>query len=269
MNGLYSVPLYDIGIRSMGYGVSFNLWGKQYGVRMIFLLLIPYSLLLIPLAALGQTIPESDFAKSVIPMYSTDAWYTLSMSNNEFSVANKNGKLEITKVKQNDKCTLVMAKGNLYGWDGGEFGGKLTYKPADGSKPTVHIKDGNIKYIFSLNDSIYFIEGLAHLSTNEGAMYKLDTAGGKFTYSKILSFYDAPEAFAMYNDMLLIAGHQNFYIIHKNIMAEILLQNMFWRGLYPNSIAVIDDKHVYIGIRSGYVKLNLKNKEIVFYKYKK
>ncbi|HTB07716.1 MAG TPA: hypothetical protein VK806_12260 [Bacteroidia bacterium] len=202
-------------------------------------------------------------------MYSTDPWYVLSLSTNEFSVANKDGKLEITKAHEVHNCELVLPYGNLFGVDNGEFGGKLSYKPADGSKPLVSIKDGNIKYIFTLSDSIYFIEGLAHLSTNEGAMYRLDTAGSKFTYSKILSFYDAPEAFAMYNDMLLIAGHQNFYIIHKNIMAEILLQNMFWRGLYPNSIAVIDDKHVYIGIRSGYVKLNLKNKEIIFYKYKK
>jgi hypothetical protein len=30
----------------------------------------------------------------------------------------------------------------------------------------------------------------------------------------------------------------------------------------------MDDKHVYIGIRGGYVKLNMKTKNIIFYKYR-
>ena len=239
--------------------------GEGWGEGKIILAL----LFLIPLTASSQTFPESDFTKEIPPVYSTDPWYVLNQSPYDFAVAVNNGKLEISDYKEKKKCELVLPAGNLFGLDNGEFGGKLTYKPADGAKPTVNIKDGNIKYIFSLSDTIYFIEGLAHLSINEGAMYKLDTTGNKFTVSKILSFYDAPEAFAMYNDMLLIAGHQNFYIIHKNIMADILLKNMFWRGLYPNSIAAIDDKHIYIGIRGGYVKLNLKTKEVTFYKYKR
>jgi hypothetical protein len=232
-------------------------------------LLALFPLSLSVMAANGQVFSESDFSKSPIPVYSTDPWYVLNQSKNEFALSVKDGQLVITKVQDKSRCEFVLPKGNLFGTDNGEWGGKLTYKPADGSKPEVKIKEGNIKYIFSFKDTVYFIEGLAHLGTNAGALYKLDTANNTFTVTKMLDFYDAPEAFAMYNNMLLVAGHQNFYIIHDNIMAEILLKDMFWRSLYPNSIAVIDEKHVYIGIRSGYVKLNLKTKDVTFYKYKK
>ncbi|HSY76055.1 MAG TPA: hypothetical protein VK890_04315, partial [Bacteroidia bacterium] len=81
-------------------------------------------------------------------------------------------------------------------------------------------------------------------------------------------FEDAPDAFAIYDSTLFIASHQSFYLVHNNLKKEVVLRNVFWRSLYPNSIAIMDYKHVYIGIRGGYVKLNLKTKQLTFYKYK-
>ncbi len=37
----------------------------------------------------------------------------------------------------------------------------------------IEIKEGNIKFVFDFNGKIYFIEGLAHLSYSEGAIFEL------------------------------------------------------------------------------------------------
>jgi hypothetical protein len=218
--------------------------------------------------SVGQVYEQSDFVKTKIPLYSTDDWYVLNTSTNEFSVFNKNGQLVITKAKRDTNTKFKLPYGRLIGTDNGKFGGQLKFVPKDTPKVARQIKPGNIKLIFQFKDSIYFIEGLAHLSVNRGALYRLDTSNKVFTYIKIIGFEDAPEAFAIYNNTILIASHQSFYVIHDGYKKEVLLSNTFWRSLYPNSIAVIDEKHVYIGIRSGYVMLNLKTKYLTFYKYK-
>jgi hypothetical protein len=220
------------------------------------------------ITALGQSYSEADFKRTKPPLYSTDEWYALNVSTDEFSVFNKNGQLEITKAGGDTNTQFKLPKGRLIGIDRGEFGGALKYIPNCKPKEAIQIKSGNVKLIFQYHDSIYFFEGLAHLTINNGALYRLDTANTTFTYTGIVGFEDAPEAFAIYNNQILIASHESFYILHNGLKKEVVLRNTFWRSLYPNSIAVIDEKHVYIGIRSGYVKLNLKTKELTFYKYR-
>ena len=69
----------------------------------------------------------------------------------------------------------------------------------------IEIKEGNIKFVFEFNDQIYFIEGLAHLSYSGGAIFELKKDGENFTYKSIMEFDDAPEAFTIYGNKLLIA----------------------------------------------------------------
>ena len=140
--------------------------------------------------------------------------------------------------------------------------------PADTTQKNIEIKSGNIKFIFKFKDKIYFIEGLAHLGYSGGALFELDAKDNKFTYKQLINFDDAPEAFTIYHDKFLIATHKNFYVI-KDFQKELIFQDTFWSSLYPNSIAVFDDKNVFIGIRSGIVKLDLTTKTLKFYKNNK
>lgn len=217
------------------------------------------------------TIPV-DFVETTPPKYGSPDWYFLNYSNNEFSVTTNNGQIAINKVKKvrhkGDKCELKLPNGTLTGIDRGEWGGSLTFNSTDSTMNPVEIKSGNIKFIFTFKDKIYFIEGLAHLSMSEGVLYEFDTVNDSFTYKKLLDFEDAPEAFAIYSDKFLIATHENFYVV-KDFKKELVFKGAFWSGLYPNSIAVIDDKNVFLGIRSGIVKLDLTTKTMKFYKYDK
>ncbi len=224
-------------------------------------------LTLFSLTSCGQTqvvIPK-EFVETIPPKTGSSEWYPLNYSQNEFSVRIIDGKLEIKKVDEINECELNISNGKLVGINRGEWGGTLTFEPTDTTKNSIEIKRGNIKFIFTFKDKIYFIEGLAHLSMSSGALYELDNTNGNFSYKKLLEFDDAPEAFTIYQDKFLIATHERFYVV-KDFKKELILQDTFWSSLYPNSIAVLDDKNVFIGMRSGIVKLDLTTKTLKFYK---
>lgn len=225
--------------------------------------------LMFSLCSFGQIKIPKEFVETVIPKQGSSAWYVLNQAD-DFEVLIINEKLAIQKKKncvKGLKVTLTSPKGSLVGTDGGEWGGELTYVPTDTTQKPIEIKRGNIKFIFKFKGKIYFIEGLAHKSISEGALYELNRIDNEFIYKKIIDFEDAPEALAIFNDNIFIASHENFYVV-KNLKKEIILSKMFWSGLYPNSIVVFDEKNIFIGIRSGIAKLDLTTKNVKFYKRK-
>lgn len=225
------------------------------------------TLLLFCLTSCEQTsisIPKK-FVETTPPKVGSPEWFPLNYSKNEFGVKNKNGGLEIKKVKENDRCDFQLPQGMLTAIDHGEFGGELTYYPSKTAKKSVRIKGGNIKFIFEYKNKIYFIDGIAHGTYSGGALYELDTTEGNFKYLKVLEFEDAPEAFTIYNDKFLVATHESFYIV-KDFKKELIFKETFWNSLYPNSIAAFDDANIFIGMRSGIVKIDLPKKSFTFYK---
>ena len=237
-------------------------------MKMIFFTLAILTLFNLTSCGHSQVIIPKEFVETVPPKVGSNEWYSLNYSSNEFGVKIIDRKLEIKKINEVNECELSISNGKLIGVNRGEWGGKLTFVPADTTKNSMEIKGGNIKFIFTFKDKIYFIEGLAHMGYSGGAMYELYTKNNKFTYNKLVDFDDAPEAYTIYQDKLLIATHENFYIV-KDFQKELIFQNTFWSSLYPNSIAVFDDKNVFIGIRSGIVKLDLTTKTLKFYKSNK
>jgi hypothetical protein len=212
------------------------------------------------------TIPI-EFVETVPPKVWSDEWYPLNNSHNEFGVRVVDDKLNIEKIREIDKCELKITGGTLVGINRGEFGGQLTFKPTDTTKKAIDIKRGNIKFIFNFQNKVYFIEGLAHMGYSGGAIFELNTTNNNFTFTELVDFDDAPEAFTIYKDKFLIATHENFYIV-QDFKKELIFKETFWSGLYPNSIAAFDDENVFVGLRSGIVKLDLTTRTMKFYKYK-
>ena len=207
----------------------------------------------------------SSFVETKPPIAYSVPWHKLNSSKKEYRVRDFEGALEIRRTPSINWNLLSIQGGLLKAIDHGEFGGSLTFTPNDNTQQPIEIKEGNVKFVFSFHDKIYFIEGLAHMGFSNGALYELERTGNNFTYKKLIDFEDAPEAFTIYNDQLLIAAHQSFYIV-KDLKKERLLKNAFWTGLYPNSIAAFDDENVFIGMRGGIVKLDLTEDKVVFYK---
>lgn len=206
-----------------------------------------------------------EFKKTTPPKVWSDKWYALNNSKNAFKVEIKNAKLSVEKTKYVSECELKIENGTLKGTDGGEFGGKLIFIPDDKTKSEVKISRGNIKFIFRLKDKIYFITSILHMTLNMGAISELTVKEGVFSTKTIIEFDNAPQAYTIYRDKLFIASDKNFYVI-KDLKKQILFKDLFWEGLYPNSIAVFNNENVFVGLRSGIVKLNLTKKILIFYK---
>lgn len=215
-----------------------------------------------------NSIISNEFHETVLPKIGSNEWRSANYSQNSFSVKIVSGKLKIEQVKEINERELKITDGTLVGVNRGEWGGKLTFKPADTIKKSIGIKSGNIKYIFNFKNKIYFIEGLAHDGYSKGAIFELDKQNDNFKFTKLVDFDDAPEAFTIYKNKFFIATYKNFYII-QNFKKYLIFKDAFWNGLYPNSIAILDEKNVFLGIRSGIAKLNLIDKTLKFYKYEK
>ena len=86
-----------------------------------------------------------------------------------------------------------------------------------------------------------------------------------FNFEKLIDFEDAPAAITTYKNKIYVASHQNFYEV-ENFQKKKIFGNEFWTSLYPNSIAIFNEENVFIGMRSGFARINLKNKKINFYR---
>ncbi|QCX52240.1 hypothetical protein [Elizabethkingia sp. JS20170427COW] len=206
-----------------------------------------------------NTIPKN-FKEYTIPESYSKEWYELNRSSIDYSVKIVQGKLVVNKIKPVSGSELKFKNGKLIGKNHGEWGGELIFESTDNE--IIKIKSGNIVKIFEFKNKIYFIEGLAHLSISKGTLYELKD---NFDYIKLFDFDDAPEAIEVTKDKIYIASHKNFYTI-ENMNKSKVFENKFWTSLYPNSIAILDDENIFIGMRSGITKLNLKSKEINFYR---
>ncbi|MBK0380366.1 hypothetical protein [Mucilaginibacter segetis] len=229
-------------------------------MRKLVLVIISF---LFVLPGYTQQYKFDDFVETNPPKYLSKEWSELNFSKS-FKVSIVEGVLKINDDdKLHGRVLLNIEGGELIGLNHGEWGGALLYKGKAGTIDT--IKKGNIVGILNFQNQIYFIEGLAHGSFNSGALYKLIKKRNKFIYDKVLNLEDAPQVSLVLKDKLLIASFSNFYVF-KNGKIETVFKKMFWDSLYPNSIAVLNNE-TYIGIRGGFVKLNIPDKTIKFYRY--
>lgn len=235
-----------------------------------------------------------DFKKSTFPKVSSSEWYALCNSDNNFSIITNDDTLKISKSKFSDNFEYLMPEGKLIAFNMGEWGGGLYYKPndtinkhfsvngieaklnSDGliidplnelTEGTIRLKGGNIMSVFLFNDSLYFMEGLAHMGLSYGALYKMEQQNDSFLITKVIDFDDAPMAICSLADTILVATLDRFYTLNKKMEKTLIFKDLFWYGLAPNSIALIENKYAYIGMRGGFAKINLSKKNLEFYKY--
>lgn len=250
----------------------------------------------------SQTYSLSDFEKCEIPKPDSKEWYDFNhASSKEFVFTLNTGKIQITKYKYVPHKEFNIPNGKLISVNMGEFGGGLYYKPKDTTKtvfingknsndikprwfggldvpksnPITNIlkgakliQSGNIEFVFRFNDSIRLLGGLAHMTLNSGSIQTLSYNNNSFIISKASSLKDAPSAMYVFKNNIYLAGNKGFYIIDKNLKIKTIFDDLFWYGLYPTSVLVIDRQTVYVTIRGGYVKINPENKKLILYKAK-
>jgi hypothetical protein len=201
----------------------------------------------------GQSLAPGSFRPVPVPAVGSAAWSRLTDAPG-YAVKNVAGKLVITKASEPHDAVLKTPAGTFLGRDRGEWGGELLFQPLASKAQPRQIKAGNVRFVFQLQQQVYFLESLAHLDISRGALYRITGPPPAFTYTKLLDFADAPEAVAVVGNDLFIAQLQGFTVV-SNGQTNVLLEKAFWAGLYPNSVAVLPGNQVYIGLRGGYAQL--------------
>ena len=161
----------------------------------------------------------------------------------------------------------------------GEHGGKIDFIGNDGTSYT--ILNCNPLHMFSINGDIYLLEGLLHMSTTRGSLYKLTNTEEKWEGKKIADIGGKPIAFTIdKGNIYIIADSINFeyeegrflyderdYKILKVLISEedtevqILTRAI---TLYANSM-VKKDNMLYIGLTVGLATVDLNNNKVRFY----
>ncbi len=193
-------------------------------------------------------------------------WSYMNHANIEIGVFKDQNGIKLRSPQFNYPYYFNLDDGKLEVKNHGEFGGEFSYIPYDKSKDTIRILDMNVIYIFRFDDEIYFLLGIAHMGDHGGGIARLVRKGDKFTYEEILELDSAPEAMTIYNDMILIAGHQNFTVV-RDFKKEYTLKTN-WGALYPNSVVALENETVYVGFRGGYAKISLASQKIDYFKHK-
>lgn len=224
--------------------------------RIIYIILV---ILCVNLTSCAQSEIPKNFKEVEIPKKNSEEIKKLNYSKNEYKVKYENNKLVVENFNPNRNTELKLKSGVLKGFNHGEWGGKLSFQPNDEKEKEVEIKTGNILFVFNYNNKIYFIEGLSHMSINEGFLYELQIEKNKFSFKKVIDFEDCPEAYTIFENNIYIVSYGRFYKI-KDLKIETIYKDDFWESLYPNSIALKSEEKVFVGIRGGLVELNLKTK---------
>jgi len=210
-----------------------------------------------------------DFVEIKVPEYihgeeyGGKAYHDFYNSTENYHI-DKNGIVSIYSTFDETNLTSLIIKGGIFiGIDNGEWGGKLDFRYYGiydlESKYT--IINENVLYIFSFNDEIFVLTGLAHLGSDEGHIHKLEYKNDKWNISESINLESEPRVYKILdNRQILIITNTGFINFDGNKIIE-NIKNDSWNYLNVNSIYLADD-YIYVGARKCLFTINKQNYEI-------
>jgi hypothetical protein len=196
-------------------------------------------------------------------------------SRNEWRVETENGRIKISPNKRGDKDELAklpenvrefveknMTVGNgtgqihvepyengwLVGSDAGEWGGTLMWYGDDASQKKELIKD-NVRGIARVGSEVLVLSGLAHLSEDNGKVWKLGKdEKGEIKASLLKELGSQPQGFVVKDKDLLVALNNKFLRVSLSGETKVFNETSF-SYFYPNSMAMDSSGVVYVGAR--------------------
>ena len=147
----------------------------------------------------------------------------------------------------------------LLAYDAGEWGGGLWLSNEDGTK-TKRIVSENVRTVVPFNGGVLVLSGLAHITMNFGNAFVLSNPDGmNISLEHAISLDGAPSAYSTESDgSILFTTTYGLCRITKTGELQRLFYWPNWtRQQYSNSISVIADGTVFIGMRMFVLKLSL------------
>ena len=158
-------------------------------------------------------------------------------------------------------------EGWLVGFNKGEFGAAVYWFSLDG-KQNYKISDHQVWEFFHLPDGVFAVEGLAHLTMNEGTLIRITRHAPKSHWEahKVVRLPAAPQAAAITGDgSLILTLFDALVRVDPSHKVHTLLAHAPWWGLYPNSSILVDhDQKLFIGMRQYVGAFDLKTRKLRF-----
>ena len=219
-----------------------------------------------------DTLKKYGFKKHHLPLTESESSKANNSVGESYLVSIEKDNLIIKRDNENYK-SKVQYKSKKYtfiGTDRGEWGGKLEAVDKKG-KSKILLYDNIIEMIYH-NKSLYVFTGLAHLSMNRGAIYKVNSLNNSPSIERLTLLPGQPSAIfkkkvkhkasflIVTSDGLVSYEQQDKKMKNKLLRRDdylnVYLSQQFWYTLYPNSIVELENKAIF-GIRSGIVVVTL------------
>ena len=152
-----------------------------------------------------------------------------------------------------------VSDGYLLGFNKGEFGGSLHWFSFNGDS-TYQISNGLVNYIFEHKSKIYIAHGLAHMGSDDGGINQMLLTNGKWTIGTGADLTYNPEVFLPIKNGVIIVTSKTVLLFDGLQKIKKIKKDGFWEVLYPQS-AVLQNNDLYIGMRGGIYKINLKSRK--------
>jgi hypothetical protein len=101
--------------------------------------------------------------------------------------------LKLSKEMIGRRSVLRTADGWLVGFDAGEFGGGLWWFNNEGDENRKLLSE-NVHAIYQTTDGVFVLVGLAHLSLDDGKIYKFTDAADEVSVTQLADLGGSPEA---------------------------------------------------------------------------
>jgi hypothetical protein len=190
-------------------------------------------------------------------------WFELNYSSEQYKVIS-DGSIIIEKETFKSEINYEIDEGIFKGIDHGEWGGGLYYYSKGSSQSSYTILNENVHGIFSFNGSIYVLTGIAHLSINEGKLYRINKINNKWVVSESFELPEEPETYFVDKLGVYIVTFDSLcYFNMKKVY--IILSKQFWASLYPSSVIIFED-YIAIGMRGCVALYSMNDDKIKYFR---
>ena len=156
-----------------------------------------------------------------------------------------------------ERIAQKVVDGWLVGFNDGEFGAALWWFSPDGTR-RYHVSDDHVVGFAPTKVGLLAVEGLAHGVVSRGKIVRLFCdERGRWVSESFLDLGHAPQVAAKgADDSLVIATTSRLLrVIPSSRTIEVILDQVFWGGLYPNSMVITREGEIIMGMRHGVAKI--------------
>lgn len=155
--------------------------------------------------------------------------------------------------------------GNEYrGYDGGEWGGKLTLTTPSGHEEV--LLEDNIRSIHPVGDDLLVFTGLGHLGLSRGAVFRVIDAGYSPTVQKVTLLPEVPYAIVAdlrrkdLEQFLIVGRHMLITLFHIRGRDYIRVSSTPQENPWPGATsAVMMEDTLVVGMRGGIAVAEIDN----------